>query len=421
MKQFSYIGLLLALFALCGANPAWAASAELEDRVKALEEKLLQESRDFRVYWDNGLNFDSRDKKFKYRIGGRMQYDWAFLDADAALESRFGPQNSGAEARRARLFISGLLYNRVLFKAQYDFAGASPAFKDVFMGLIGVPVVGNMLIGHFQEPFSLEELTSNKYLTFMERSLLFETFNPDRNLGIAFYNQELNHRLFWAAGVFRDTGETPPVTRGGDYALTGRVAGLPWYEEKGRKLLHLGISYSHRKPAAGTIQFRARPEVHLAGSRFVDTGVLLSGDVDQANGEAAVVFGPFSLQGEYSRALLTTPAAPDADLDGFYAHASWFLTGEHRPYKGGSFARLFPRKNFLEGRGIGAWQIAARYSQVDLDDPVAGVRGGFLETLTFGVNWYLNPHTKMMFNYVNADPAAAGELNAYQVRFQVDF
>lgn len=255
----------------------------------------------------------------------------------------------------------------------------------------------------------------------MERSLLFETFNPDRNLGIAFYDRELNDRLFWAVGVFRATGETPPVTQGGNYALTGRVAGLPWFAEKGRKLVHLGISYSHRKPRNDNVRFRTRPEVHLTGSRFVDTGVLLSGDVDQVNGEAALVYGPLSVQGEYSRAFVTVPAAPDADLDGFYAEVSWFLTGEHRPYKGGSFARVFPRKSFLDGQGIGAWQVAVRYSQVDLNDSPAGVRGGFQEDVTFGLNWYLNPHVRAMFNYVHADPQAAGELNAFQFRFQVDF
>ena len=409
------------LLVLWSAVPA--LPGDVEHRLDALERELTEKPGDFRVYWENGLRFDSKDRRFKYRLGGRIQNDWAFFDADPEIEDAFGSQKDGVEFRRAQIYLSGLLYNRVQFKAQYDFAGGTAKFKDVFIGLLDVPVVGNILVGHFIEPFLLETHVSNKYLTFLERSLLFEAFAPDRNPGIAIYDQELDGRLFWAAGWFKEAASDPPVAReSGNNAVTVRLAGLPWFERKGRHLLHLGASYSYRDPPGGTARFRTRPEAHLTESRFVDTGPLMADSVQLANAEAAWVAGPLSLQAEYTRAWVAGGVKGEAGFDGFYAQAGWFLTGEHRPYLGGAFSRVIPRKNFLEGGGLGAWQVVARYSQVDLDDAEAGVKGGFEENITLGLNGFLNPQTRLMFNYTHASPStASGDLDVLQMRFQVEF
>jgi phosphate-selective porin OprO/OprP len=148
----------------------------------------------------------------------------------------------------------------------------------------------------------------------------------------------------------------------------------------------------------------------------------------------AFVYGPFSFQSEYYGATVNEVGAGDLSFNGCYAYFSHFLTGENRRYNrhAGTFDnRIIPFENFFRVRdedgcvqmGKGAWELAYRYSYVDLDD--AQIQGGRVSDHTFGVNWYLNPYTRVMWNYINSttDRAAVndGIVNIFQMRAQVDF
>ena len=111
----------------------------------------------------------------------------------------------------------------------------------------------------------------------------------------------------------------------------------------------------------------------------------------------------------------------DPDFWGAYVQASYFLTGEHRPYKtsNGTFDKVKPLKNYGKEGGPGAWELAARYSYLNLND--AGVDGGRLRDLTLGLNWYLNPNLRIMWNYIFADPSDGGDVDVFQMRFQLAF
>jgi len=205
-----------------------------------------------------------------------------------------------------------------------------------------------------------------------------------------------------------------------NYAFTGRVTGLPWYENDGERLLHLGFAFSRRNNSS-TLRFQERPETHLA-PRFVDTGVFPAEALNLIGGETGLVYGPASVQGEYIVANTDTGLGNDSSLKGFYLQSSFFLTGERRPYRPAeaAFGRVRPRRSFLsKAGGIGAWEVAARFSKIDLNDgPIAG---GELRDWTAGLNWYLNPNTKVMWNYVRADLDKVGIANIFQMRFHVDF
>lgn len=363
--------------------------------------------------WRDTFRLDSPDGDVRLRFGGRVQSDWAEISGDDGLEVALGGLDGGAEFRRADLYFEGLLHERIEFKAQYDFAGGAAELKDVYLGLVELPVVGGVRVGHFKEPWSLEEQTSSKYVTFLERALPVEAFSPSRNVGFMAHRDF--ERLTWAAGAFKEADDFGDAPETDEWAWTARVTGVPWTAGEDR-LLHLGAAASLRDPAGGEARFRSRPESHLA-PRFVDTGALSSDGVTLTGAEAALVLGPLSLQGEWSRAAVDRPGAAGADLDGFYAFASWFPTGESRPYDGGSFGRVRPRRPW--GEGAGAWEVAARWSSVDLDE--RAITGGRLDDLTVGLNWYPYANVRWMLNYVRADRDGAGAADVVQMRFQVDF
>lgn len=381
---------------------------------------------DIRVFWKNGINFETQDGKlFTGKLGGRVQVDTAAGTEDAGVEAAVGEMPFAVEFRRARIALEGEigLPTPTSYKLETDFGGGEVSLKDAYVGLGGLPYIHEVQVGHFKEPFSLEELTSSKYLTFMERATPIDAFSPARNTGFKIGGAEFEEQMTWALGAFTSVGDFGEGRIDSNYRITGRLTTAPWYEDKGRKLLHLGASGSFLEPEGETLRFDARPEVHLA-PRYADTGRIAADRAQFAVAEAALVHGPLSVQGEYFQTWVDGPGNPT--FDGFYLFGSWFLTGEHRPYKrsSGTFDRLKPQENFsLEGGGIGAWEVGLRYSHLDLND--AGVSGGRLDDITAALNWYLNPNARVMFNYVlanlNRGAADDDQAHLFQTRFQVDF
>jgi phosphate-selective porin OprO/OprP len=375
----------------------------------------------FRVYWKEGVRFETKDKKVTARIGGRIQNDWAFGTQDGDLTDEVGDFKNGVEFRRARVYLEGTVGEHSFYKAQYDFAGGDGgAFKDVYMGLQGLPVIGNIRVGQYKEPFSIEELTSSNYITFMERAIP-NALVPSRSTGIMVYNTALEQRMTWAGGYFRDSDDFGDNFSDDENVLTGRLTGLPIYEDDGRVLFHLGAAGRWRQVGEDEIQFRQRPENDLA-PRYVDTGTIGAKYDTSTNVEFAAVYGPASLQGEYVYSFVDGPGSTDPGFDGYYIFGSYFLTGEHRPYKTdeGAFGYVKPQKNFSVADGTwGAWEVAARYSQLNLDD--SGIKGGELRDTTVGLNWYLNANMRVMLNWVHGHRKSVGSGDLFGTRFQVFF
>jgi phosphate-selective porin OprO/OprP len=300
------------------------------------------------------------------------------------------------------------------------------------MELKEIPFVGNFRIGQFKSPFSLEYMTSSKYLTFMERGLNTEVA-PRRNTGFMLHNNALDKRMKWAASIYRtadDFGDSQgDSTTEGGYSFAGRITGLPWYKDNGKKLIHMGFSYSYQNAFENKFEFDSEAETDFT-EKFVSTGEFAAEYAHLYNPELALVFGPFSLQTEYTYVHVNTTGSisgQNPDFTGFYVYGSYFLTGEHRKYdkKDGEFGRVRPNNNFNWGKGLGAVELAARYSELDLSDK--DIEGGRLNDVTLGLNWYLNPSTRVMFNYVHADLDLSslniknGNADIASVRFQIDF
>lgn len=394
--------------------------SDLQNRTAKLEAQKKTEMglTDFRMFWKEGLNLTTQDGNFNLKVGGRLMNDWLWIREDTDIKADVGKQEDGVEFRRARLYFSGLIYGNVEYKLQLDFAGGDADFKDAYLGLTDFPL-GKLRMGHFKEPFSLEELTSSKYITFMERALP-NVFAPSRNTGLMLHRSEFDNKMTAAVGVFRDTDDYGEDIDDGGYNLTGRITALPMYENNGASLIHIGAAYSYRSPDE-SVRYRERPEAHLT-DRFVDTSSFASDQLDVLGLEAAWINGPISVQGEYTIANVNrTDGSDDVDFDGYYVQASYFLTGEHRNYKTSeaAFSRVKPKENFSYASGLGAWELAARYSQLDLNDQ--DITGGELRNITGGLNWYLNPNTKIMWNYVHAEKVEVGRADLLIMRLQIDF
>lgn len=425
--------------------------ASKEVKKEPSKEEWLEVGKDLnlRARWRDGLYFDTADGAFSVRVRGRVDNDWGWVTADPQVTEApggIGTLDDGVIFRRARLGVQGTIYEVFYYTAEYDFGeGVNTRFADVFMGVNQLPYIGSFQAGHYKEPFSLEQLTSARFITFIERSILDDAFVPARNTGMSIQNAVLDERVTYAVGLFRPTNDVGGVVTGagdGEYALTARVTALPWYEHDGRCLLHLGIAGSHRDLDDGQIRFRTRPYRMPTVRNFLDTGTVFGENEDLLGLEAALVLGPLSIQSEYMHAWVDSAVVNQVPLgeigfDGFYIYVSYFLTGENRVYRKpeGVFDRVRPFENFWLVRtgeegclghclGLGAWEITARYAHLNLRD--TGIDRGQLNQWTIGLTWYWNPNMKVLWNYEILDvnrPGSAndGEVQSLVMRFHLDF
>lgn len=338
-------------------------------------------------------------------LGGRAQLDYAFYDDDVR------ELGDGGELRRGRLFASGNLANDWSYKVQYDFAGGDATPKDIKVAYTGLPG-GTVTIGNFKQAFSLENLTSSKYITFIERALP-TSLAQGRRLGVGY--QHTGERHSAAVSAYGQPVDEDGIDEG--LGAGGRFAYTP--VRGNRDLLHFGIAgaWEEAPDASDTLRLRARPESHVTDVRLVDTGTLAGvEDLTRAGLEAAWVRGPFSLQAEAIRVDVNRRGNPDYAVDGWYAFGSWFVTGESRPYKAGAFGRVTPRGD------AGAWEVALRLSSLDFDD--AGVAGGTEDNVTVGVNYYVTSHFRFMGNYTRVESTREGvddDPGILQFRMAYDF
>ena len=457
-----------------GADKGEAPSGEGGDKKKEEEKKKAEEGYfvgsdpSLKARWRDGLGFyvDSPNDDYHLHFGGRFDLDAAWFGAGRDVQTGrggVGPLEDGADFRRVRLRIDGQVYEIFDFVFEVDVAqgieGATSLAgpTDVYGDVTHLPLVGNVRVGHFREPFSMDALTSGNALTFLERSNVWEAFVPFRNLGVMLFDTVLDDRASWAVGAFRSNNRTTGNAfdyGDGEYALTGRVTALPWYEQDGRCLVHVGAAFSHRgyslDPGQDAVRYRVFPETRVGRYVFGDTGNLRAESATLLGAEFAFQWGAFAFQSEYTRARVNDALIGgrfrDPSFSGWYVQGSYFLTGENKTYRRrigqrtvGVFDRPRPHENFFlvragEGRltprdvllGRGAWEIAVRYTHIDLNAPGQGVAAQVVRDVTFGLNWYLNANVKVQGNYVFADrdyPAQGnrGTAHVLALRFHYDF
>lgn len=405
------------------AQPPPAEEPKTEVARAEPEEPATPDPEGWKVYFEDNLRIERNDGWAKLHVGGLVQFDVAGISTDQDLQDAgFDNQGTGEQFRRARLGMDGQIGEHLIFKGEYDFADGDSDFADVWVGMQNIPYAGRVLAGHFKEPMSLDELTSSRYITFMERALPVLAFSPARNSGIGIFDNAFQQRMTWGVGGFRDADDFGDgFSESSPYNVTARITGLPVWEDDGRTLVHAGYSYSHRFRDGDDVEFDPRPEVNLSDP-LIDTGEIESHGVDVFGAELATVVGPLSLQGEFLGALVDEQHGGNLILWGVYGQVSYFLTGESRAYdpRIGAFTRTRPKNAFSISKGQwGAFELASRYSYLTLNDD--DVRGGIEKNVTAAVNWYLYGNFRIMLDYVWAHRNGVGDQNTAMTRFGVDF
>ncbi len=374
---------------------------------------------------------DAQGRDWEFKVRGRLFVDGGFLgDSDGLYTG-----DNATELRDARLGVEGKFLDGFFFKFETDFAGDNVNVKDAFLQYDG-PLVDPLFIkaGQFKTPNSLEELTSSRFTTFMERAAITDAFGLNRRIGIG--TGATGEHWGLEAGLFGQNVNVAAPAEG------MAVAGRGWYhttfdqESETPDLIHLGLSSRYRgfsnDDNQNHVVYEQKPFFHFASRDSVSTGQIDNARSDVfLGGELAWVQGPWSFQGEVANTFLQKTEGKGANnLWGGYGSLSYFVTDDTRHYvaKEGAFGRV-KVKNPLEDGGWGAWQLGGRFDYIDLNSGSVG--GGQQYSAIAGVNWYLNDYARIMldgavtqvFN-AEGDAAATGSSNTIYglgARVQVDW
>ena len=421
---------------------------------------------DLKVKWKGAPELSSGDGKFKMKVRGRVEADYNKIDQNTRITSF--PDVSATELRRARLGLEGVLYYDWKYIIEVDFANDAVAVKDAYLEYQGLKLADNPLlfrVGNFKTFNTLEEEQSANYLETLERAAYINAWEIDRQIGFGTMYYAKHFGL--AGGVFgerfpatTDAPLFPGFTGDEDLTLAGRAFVAPINRDTNGvpQVLHFGASVRNRDSGDDQPLFtygnRARgADLHLANAPSI-TGRI--GDQDIFWGvEAAALWGPFSVQGEYGQldvdlpggafvrsnppgagrlASITNPfiGIPDPTFNGWYVEGSWFFGGHKTYEQGGRWGRpVIYHPMFHGSGGWGALQVVGKFDVLDQSDSAFNNAGGCqttrlfpgsvpnanndqlnpnriplcgeMETWSIGLNWWMTEYMRLMFQYSESD------------------
>ena len=408
----------------------------------ALESRISQLEADMKKKEDK---VDTK-KKFTAELSGRI-----FMDV-----IDFDNRNDFVGLRDARIGVSGKGYEIFDYKVELAFE-RELRITDVYMGAQKVPGLDYVRIGHYKVETGMSYLTSGRNSVAMERATAVSAFNNSRRLGIGQTYLFANDQIRWFNGIFladdintssskyittpRTGGHDPLELEDAGTIYNSRFTMVPYYKRDGERYFHIGGHYMYKD--YGTYGSRGTPGTtyiggfNRANQTWFSTTAANTRYYNQGGLEAAWGRGPLSVASE----LFAGTLGDGRDMYGGYVEVKYFLTGDHRPYSksSGTLGNVKMKKNFLcveeiyqthhhgtaKGFGIksiGAWEVYAQWSFVDTDRVAAkGTSGGRAVDTVLGLNWYWNPNTRMMFEYVHSAGTPYGKTKDNEDIFGTSF
>jgi phosphate-selective porin OprO/OprP len=366
----------------------------------------------------DGFAFRSADTNFAVQLGGVLQVDSRSFFEDHGISG-----NDGMLLRRARPVLSGTVFRDFDFLFVPDFgtanngnAGSStPTIFDAYLNYRFRPEL-QLRGGKFKSPVGLEQLVADRDLLFNERALPTDLV-PNRDIGFALWGDLFGGVASYSVGIYNGVGDARNSSNSDfedNKAFEGRVffqpfkkSGLAAVEQFG---FGLGGSYESMQgtntsglpnTTGGSLPGYATvgQQQFFAYNPANKSVVVADGEHWRLSPQGYWYYGPLGLLGEYvisnQRVTRTgTNAQPVVDLNdtAWQVAGSWILTGEDA-----TFTTVVPRHPFhLTSGDWGAWQLVARYSELDVDsdafplfsDPKTSARKA--HEWSVGLNWYLN-------------------------------
>ncbi|RMF14290.1 MAG: hypothetical protein D6757_06580 [Alphaproteobacteria bacterium] len=382
-----------------------AKLAELEARVAKTEEKA--DKNELKVEAKGAPRFSGKGFSH-FKVRGRVQSDFGIVGDPQKIgtgtnAADFSPDHglgTTTEFRRARLGVEGEI-SKWKYKFEADFANNEVDVTDAYVEYKGFKGIG-ITLGNQKTPVSMNEQTSSRFITFMERAAFTDAFGFSRELGASVNFHGKNWH--WKSGIYSNGGFSGNDEKKGIILASRGHYTMPI----ANGFVHLGGSVEYRDEGAAHTRLRQRPFLHTTDTRFVNTGKMPVDNSVFYGLELAAEQGPVSFEGEFGakRSKFTAPimpgAANHASFQGGYATLGWFLTGERKAYKSskGAFDRTKPLHPVGKG-GWGALQLNGGIDWVDLTDHKADVAGGNQYTLNLGLTWIPISHVRFLVNYAH--------------------
>lgn len=388
---------------------------------------------------NNGrLTLTSADGRFSTSLRALLQYDVGYISQSKTLAgpTAGGDLDSGSNFRRAQLGLNGILAGDFSYNFVYDFGGNGTEkngyIYTAYLEYDGLKPFG-LRIGAYAPPAGIEDSTGGADLLFPERPASVDVARgiagaPGRD-ALTIFAQDTDYlaAISYTGGKAQDG-----LTFDEQQALVGRLAYLPvntpdvhWLvDADATHVFKLADNVAGYSPTP--IGFSNGVEIGFDSSKTVNTGTFTAKTVTQWGLETAANFQNFYAQGGFFDYQIERlgPTPPDPHFQGWYALAAWSLTGEQHAYDPttASFRGLKPAQP-LGGGGLGAWELVARYSDIDLNDnplssaALGGVAGGKQDVFSVGINWYPTDITRFELNY---DDINAKHVNAPLTNVKAD-
>ncbi|MGD0251923.1 MAG: porin, partial [Verrucomicrobiota bacterium] len=373
----------------------------------------------------SGVTFSSADTNFAVSLHGLLQLDSRTFPADGGIKG-----NDGFILRRARPILSGTVFRDFDYLFVPDFGGSVVQIQDAYLNYRYRPEL-QLQAGKFKSPVGLEQLQSDPYTAFNERSLATDLV-PNRDLGVELHGDLFGGAVSYAAGIFDGAPDYNGTTTNADYednkAFAGRVFVQPWKTSDVTALKGLGLglggSYEVDRAATNTAT-GLTPGFTTDGQQKIfsyGSGVFANGTHWRLSPQAYYYYGPFGLLGEYVVSdQQVTKGTSSADLQNtaWEISGGWVLTGEDVSYNGVTPKHPFDPKNGQWG----AWQIVARYADLDVDKNAfptfasSASSASSARAWSVGLNWYLNKNFRVntsfsrttFSGYTGATPAVPAQ------------
>jgi phosphate-selective porin OprO and OprP len=427
-----HIGLKALLTASLAATSAPAIYADArDDEIRALREQIQlldqklrvlerkQEIRDEEAATaakaapkitvnDRGFTLASQDTANSIRLRGLIQADsrWYFDDTVT--------NNDAFVLRRARIITEGVFGKIFQYTIVPEFGGGSFQLLDANLN-VALKKEFQIRLGKFKSPIGLEQLQSDSWAFFIERSLA-SNLVPNRDIGVLVSGDVFGGTVNYTVGVLNGVADGASSTTNADFDddkdFVARIFAHPFKNSVGSALSGLGVGIAantSKQETASSLTGGYRTDGQQTFFRYRST-VVGDGDVWRVSPQAYYYYGPYGLLTEYvvstanARAAATSPVV-ELQNKAWQIAGSYVLTGEDASFNG-----VAPKNNFDLGAGTwGAFEIAVRYANLDVDDAAfpnfadPAVSATEASSWGLGLSWYLNRTLRASINYYHTD------------------